>query len=109
MIRILAISIPIVLWGLLLVLISKAHYRKDFCFFLLTFINFVAIWQLTQFTAGDYLWWVLLAAAVSGGLVAWLVIIDEHDLLFRRYWHWLSRVLTIASTCWWLAAIFFSK
>ncbi len=109
MIRILAICIPIGLWGLLLGLVGKAHYRHNFCFFLLAGANFMAIWQLTQRRSGDYLWWTLLAAAVAAGLVAWLVIIDERDLLFHRYWHRLARVLVIASTCWWVAAIIFSN
>ena len=109
MIRIAAIVVPVVVWLGLLGLIGKYHYRKNFFFFLLTGINLLAIWQLMLPIDGNYLWMVLLAASVVGALVAWLEVLAVHDLLFRRYWHRLCRVLVLATTCWWLAAIYFSR
>ena len=109
MLTILAIGLPIIFWIVLLVIIGKFNYRHNLLFWVMIVVNFLAIWQLTQQHAGTYLWACFLASIVAAILVVALLIINEHDVFLRRYAHLLARVEVLATTCWWLAAIFFQK
>ncbi|WP_407891726.1 hypothetical protein [Lacticaseibacillus sp. N501-2] len=105
--EILAIGLPILGWILLLVIIGKFNYRHNLLFWVMILVNFLAIWQLTQQHAGTYLWVCFFVAIIAAMLVVVLLIINEHDVLLRRYAHLLARVELLATTCWWVAAIFF--
>ncbi len=107
--RILAIGLPCLLWLALLVLVAKRHYRKNLYFFLVSASLLLGIWQLTQSQATNFLWEVLFCAVIVAALVAGLLISNEHDLIMAHYWHWLARVLVLATTWWWLAAIFLTR
>ncbi|QFQ91098.1 hypothetical protein LM010_06500 [Lacticaseibacillus manihotivorans] len=109
MLSILAIGLPILFWIILLVIIGKFNYRHNLLFWVMIVVNFLAIWQLTQLHAGTYLWACFLASIVAAILVVMLLIINEHDVFLRRYTHLMARVEVIATTCWWIAAIFFQK
>ena len=85
----LALGLPILVWLLVVAAVVYFDFHGGSWFFLLNFI------------------WVILftAMVIALILVVWQVI-REYDLIIHRYWRMLTRILSLATTCWWLSGIF---
>ncbi|WP_390408288.1 hypothetical protein [Lacticaseibacillus jixiensis] len=107
--RLLWIILPVSLWLILLVLVAKVHYQRNLFYTFMSIVSLVAIWQLTQRSLTNYLWVVLFSAVIVAMLTAFLQLAQLGDLLFHRYFHQLARIMVLATTCWWLGAIYLTK
>lgn len=107
--RLLWIILPVSLWLILLVLVTKVHYQRNLFYTFMSIVSLVAIWQLTQRSLTNYLWVVLFSAVIVAMLTAFLQLAQLGDLLFHRYFHQLARIMVLATTCWWLGAIYLTK
>lgn len=96
---------PVLLWLLWL----WRSYRLSHAWYLgadlIIGLNLVWIWLLTQTVFPNYIWLVLLTTVSVMIALVVLVLVREYDFLLSVYHHWVSVVVSLATTLWWLAAI----
>ena len=102
----LALGLPILVWLLVVAAVVYFDFHGGSWFFLLTMVNLWAIFELTFTKSPNFIWVILFTAMVIALILVVWQVIREYDLIIHRYWRMLTRILSLATTCWWLSGIF---
>ena len=91
----LAMGLPILVWLVVVAAVVQFDFHGGSWFCLLAIVNFWAIFKLTFTKTPNFIWVILFTTMV----IALILVI------VRRYWRMLTRVLALATTCWWMAGV----
>ncbi|WP_424320648.1 DUF3397 domain-containing protein [Lacticaseibacillus chiayiensis] len=101
----LALGLPILVWFVVVAAVVYFNFHGGSWFLLLTLVNFGAIFQLTFAKAPNFIWVLLFTAMVIALILVIWQVVREYDLIIYRYWRMLTRILSLATTCWWFGGI----
>ncbi|EGF34774.1 hypothetical protein AAULR_09615, partial [Lacticaseibacillus rhamnosus MTCC 5462] len=59
--------------------------------------------RVNFYQKSEFIWVILFTAMVIALILVVWQVIREYDLIIHRYWRMLTRILSLATTCWWLS------
>ncbi|ALX88684.1 DUF3397 family protein [Lacticaseibacillus paracasei] len=101
----LAMGLPILVWLVVVAAVVQFDFHGGSWFCLLAIVNFGAIFKLTFTKTPNFIWVILFTTMVIALILVIWQVVREYDLIVRRYWRMLTRVLALATTCWWMAGV----
>lgn len=103
------IGIILPLAALAVWIVSRAlQFRSRLLPFLAAGVELLGVASLSSAKAPNTIWVALFTTTAIAILLIGFFLVRDYDLLFARYFTTLGRVLMLAATFWWLAALLLS-
>ncbi|WP_054663597.1 hypothetical protein [Lacticaseibacillus camelliae] len=103
------IGIILPLAGLAVWLVCRAlQFHSRLLPFLVAGLELLGVANLANAKAPNTIWVALFTTTAIAILLIIYFVVRDYDLLFARYFTTLGRVLILAATVWWVAAILLS-